>query len=99
MALATAMDGETSLKLQQITTKIYEVPNFQDITGQRITKVVKALGQIESTVIAMLKAVGHDVEASVLSQPREIRSDEDLMNGPQLPEQAVTQDDIDALFD
>ncbi|HJM51734.1 MAG TPA: hypothetical protein QGF63_18060 [Alphaproteobacteria bacterium] len=44
MALATAMDGETSLKLQQITTKIYEVPNFQDITGQRTTKVVKAAG-------------------------------------------------------
>ena len=97
--LADSMEGAAAIKLQEITTKIYEASNFQDITGQRITKVVKALGQIESTVIAMLKAVGHDVEASVLSQPREIRSDEDLMNGPQLPEQAVTQDDIDALFD
>ena len=38
------MDEETSLKHQQITSKIYEVPNFQDITGQRTTKVVKAAG-------------------------------------------------------
>ncbi len=98
--LAETMEGAAAIKLQEITTKIYEASNFQDITGQRITKVVKALSQIESTVITMLKAVGHDVEASsVLGKQREIRSDEDLMNGPQLPEEASTQDDIDALFD
>ena len=98
--LADSLEGEAALKLRAITTKIYEASNFQDITGQRITKVVKALSQIESTVITMLKAVGHDIEASsVLNQRREIRTDEDLMNGPQLPEQAATQDDIDALFD
>ena len=99
-SLAATVDGEVSRKLQEITTKIYEASNFQDITGQRITKVIKALSQIESTVIAMLQAVGHDVESSSgLDQRHEIRTDEDLMNGPQLPDQAASQDDIDALFD
>ena len=37
-------------KLQDATTRIYEACGFQDITGQRITKVVNTLKIIEAKV-------------------------------------------------
>ncbi len=39
--------------LRDISTKIYEASSFQDITGQRITKVVSALRHIEQKVIGL----------------------------------------------
>jgi len=37
------VQGEVADKLMEATTQIYEACGFQDITGQRITKVCKAL--------------------------------------------------------
>ena len=42
------LTGDASAQLMDVTIKIYEACGFQDITGQRITKVVKALNQIEA---------------------------------------------------
>src|SRR6195952_2701353 len=39
-ALGAGMNGADSARLQEATSKIYEACSFQDITGQRITKVV-----------------------------------------------------------
>jgi chemotaxis protein CheZ len=44
------LDGEPALALQHATTRIYEACSFQDITGQRITKIVTALHAIESRI-------------------------------------------------
>jgi chemotaxis protein CheZ len=38
-AVAGTLSGEPAAKLQDATTQIYEACSFQDITGQRITKV------------------------------------------------------------
>ena len=58
MALAGDVPSEVSTKLMDITTGIYEACNFQDITGQRITKVVTALQQIEGKVTFPLIHLG-----------------------------------------
>lgn len=50
---ATPEDAET---LQNAVTAIYEACSFQDITGQRITKVVRMLKSIEVRVDALVAA-------------------------------------------
>jgi chemotaxis protein CheZ len=79
---------------------IFEACNFQDITGQRIGKVVRTLDFIEERVIAMIQTWGaeafahlpHAVEVPVAEEAK-------LLNGPQLQGKAISQADIDALFD
>lgn len=90
-------------RLTEVTTSIYEACNFQDITGQRITKVVRALKHIEDRVEALVAAFGPEVKdalasaTAAASETTEL-TDEDLLNGPQLPERAHDQAAIDALF-
>ena len=83
---------------------------FQDITGQRTTKVVNTLRYIEQRVNTMIEIWGVDRIASAsetadlgeVSSHRKLgdtRPDAHLLNGPQLGGPEVSQDDIDALFD
>jgi len=98
------MDGEDSRKLMAATTRIYEACGFQDITGQRVTKVVKALTDIEERVDALVAAFGSEIEKVKAEQtgPEEKEekkdSDKDLIHGPQLPEDAKSQAEVDALL-
>lgn len=89
--------------IMDATTEIYEACGFQDITGQRITKVVKALKDIEEKIDGLVEAFGSEIEKYKNQAPKaakqsETPSDEDLLNGPQLQETAQTQDEIDALL-
>lgn len=80
--------------------EILEACNFQDITGQRITKVVNTLRYIEDRILAMISIWGVEAFADLpveVSDDRE--GDEALMNGPSLQNEGISQDDIDALFD
>jgi chemotaxis protein CheZ len=81
---------------------IFEACSFQDITGQRIGKVLEALGHIEKRLNRFAKAVnvrdsaeGPDPEEALRQARREVL----LLNGPQNEDIAIKQDDIDALFD
>jgi len=47
-------------KLMDATTHIYEACTFQDITGQRIGKVVTALKNIEERIDALVLTLGDD---------------------------------------
>jgi chemotaxis protein CheZ len=102
--LAVELSGEPAQTLTVITTAIYEACNFQDITGQRITKVVRALKHIEERIEALVTAFGPEVKVGEKSpeptadQPADATTDQDLLNGPQLPEKAPDQASIDALF-
>ncbi|MDE1570925.1 protein phosphatase CheZ [Aquabacter sp. P-9] len=87
-------------EIQANVIKTFEACNFQDITGQRIRKVVKLLVFIEQRVQRMTDIWGG---ADAVAQdagiiPRE--GDEALLNGPALAddENVVSQDDIDSLF-
>ncbi len=95
------LDGENSEKLMDATTRIYEACGFQDITGQRITKVVKTLKDIEVRVDALVAAFGSEIAKVKAEQPeREEKKDsnENLLHGPQLPEDAKSQAEVDALL-
>lgn len=100
--LAGQMPPEVSAKVVEAVTKVYEATSFQDITGQRISKVVNALQHIDTKVKALLEAFGSELkrpeEPPEAPVPAAERRDEDLMNGPQLPEDAQSQDEIDALL-
>jgi len=78
--------------------KIFEACNFQDLTGQRITKVVNTLRFIEERVDKMMSLWG-DLEAFVVKEQGE--EDGTMMHGPALEADTgvASQDDIDALFD
>ncbi len=103
--VAAEAPEEINQKLSELTTRIYEACNFQDITGQRITKVVRALKHIEDKVESLVKALGgeHVEAASADGQPPAFfthggEGEQELLNGPQTAGKANKQDDIDALF-
>ncbi len=81
-------------------TKIIEACSFQDITGQRITKVVNTIRFIEERILAMIEIWGAAAFADLpISQESNAEGDAGLMNGPQLANKGISQDDINALFD
>jgi chemotaxis protein CheZ len=94
-AVAEHLAGEPAAQLQDATTRIYEACGFQDITGQRITKVVNTLKIIETKVGQLVSTFGETrSEAGSPDGPAEAV----LLNGPQLPTVAMDQSDIDKLL-
>jgi chemotaxis protein CheZ len=79
--------------------RIFEACNFQDITGQRIDKVVRTLDFIEERVANMIQTWGSEAFIN-LPPPVEVaeNAEKQLLNGPQLEGKAISQADIDALF-
>jgi chemotaxis protein CheZ len=97
--LASDADKAIAEEINERVIEIFEACNFQDITGQRITKVVKTLTFIEERVSAMMLLRGAvPVESNSIPDGA---PDEDghLLNGPALEGDGASQDDIDALFD
>jgi chemotaxis protein CheZ len=92
--------GEMAAKLTGAITHIYEACSFQDITGQRITKVVATLKAIEEKVASIIAAFGGRADpgdaARVGRATPEVAPS--LLNGPQLPTAAMDQSDIDRLL-
>ncbi len=96
-AVSDAVTGEPAAKLQNAVTRIYEACSFQDITGQRITKVVTTLKVIEEKVAHIIATFGTSTDSHGRAA-NTITSDADLLNGPQLPAHAMDQSDIDKLM-
>ncbi len=97
--LAPALPAEAAATIAAAVTRIYEACNFQDITGQRITKVVTTLKYIDGKIDAMLAAFGEPAAAQkIVVPPPPVEDDRRLMNGPQLPANAINQDDVDAIL-
>ncbi|HAX90941.1 MAG TPA: chemotaxis protein CheZ [Rhodospirillaceae bacterium] len=100
-AIAGNCTPEVSEQLVDCTTRIFEACNFQDITGQRITKVVQTLKYIDSKVEALLKALGEEIHhegGEVQGGMSDKDIEKKLLNGPQLPQNAINQDEIDRLM-
>lgn len=85
--------------LMNEVTRIYEASSFQDITGQRITKVVRALQHIEKRIVALADACGDTATHSPPPPASERSGDAALLNGPQLAKTANSQSEIDRLFE
>jgi chemotaxis protein CheZ len=81
--------------------QIFESCNFQDLTGQRIAKVVATLKFIEAHIIKMMEIWG-GIEVLKEFTPAAIppREGDGFVNGPRLAGEAghASQDDIDAMF-
>jgi chemotaxis protein CheZ len=98
--VANAVPPEQAEALRGVTTRIYEACSFQDITGQRVTKVVKTLQTIDDRVTAIITAFGERAAVLPRAAPAPAPTGEAaLLNGPQLPGGGVDQASIDALFD
>ena len=80
---------------------IFEACSFQDITGQRISKVVEALGQLERRLGRFASAL-HVRDSAEARDPedaaRDARRESLMLDGPAAEGQGVVQDDIEKLF-
>ena len=108
--VADRVGGETAEAIVNATTQIYEACGFQDITGQRVSKVIAAMQEIEKKIDDLVGVFGDGDEQAREERRRareklrderrqEAITEGKLLEGPQLPEAAVSQDDIDSLFD
>ena len=86
--------------------KIFEACSFQDITGQRISKVVKTLNHVEDRVGKLIAILGvtSDKVASENAKPildpnPTVPTDEELLNGPALAGEGIDQGEVDSLLD
>ncbi len=79
--------------------KILEACNFQDISGQRVNKVIGTLRFVEERVLAMIDIWGIEAFEDLPADGLHAQDAAELMNGPQLGNVGITQADVDALFD
>ncbi len=89
-------------EIQAKVTQIYEACSFQDITGQRIRNVVATLQIIEQKIDKIMDTLSDTVGLKLSDEKYEkvisVDDEKSLLNGPQMPDKAVTQDDIDKLL-
>jgi chemotaxis regulatin CheY-phosphate phosphatase CheZ len=104
-ALRSGEDPLAALgEIENISIDIMTACSFQDITGQRTTKVVNTLKYLEQRVLSMIEIWGPSMGVEPSADPDaahrlqgDTRPDAHLLNGPQL-RGGVSQNDIDALF-
>lgn len=98
-------DPDQVMLLDQINTnvnKVFEACAFQDITGQRVNRVVRSITYVEERVNALIALFGEEQisEVEVVVPPGQKKSaDEALVTGPHAEGIGLSQDDIDKLFD
>ena len=84
--------------------EIFEASTFQDITGQRLTRIAESLRHIEYLLAATKAALG-DEEAADSAESMagsleqvEQRKVEYILHGPQEAGKANTQEEIDKIL-
>jgi len=92
-----------SEEIQERVVSIFEACNFQDLTGQRISKVMTTMKFIENHITVMMDIWGgvDAIKAHAAPTVDAREGDDRLLNGPKLDgdEGHASQNDIDALFD
>lgn len=98
------LDEENGQKITDVVINIYEACNFQDITGQRITKIVATLKHIEAELDKLVVLFGDEFRQGGTAEPAKPKAppaatpESPNLCGPQRPEQATTQAEIDELL-
>lgn len=85
--------------IQEIVTRIVAATNFQDLTGQRASKVRQTLEFVAQRVAQITEIWGEPAFEGMAPPPEDADPDRALLNGPQAAGEGLSQDDIDALFD
>ncbi|PCJ37009.1 MAG: hypothetical protein COA93_00810 [Alphaproteobacteria bacterium] len=80
--------------------QIFEACSFQDITGQRISKVVSTLQHVEDRVSKLINILGVADKPQENQEINKEEVDEDaaLLNGPALEGEGIDQSEIDDLL-
>lgn len=87
--------------VQEKMVVIFEACSFQDITGQRIAKVIETLQHIETRVTRFASAVGSSQGAAFVTDEERKSAERRqrlLLNGPQLDGEGIDQHMVDDLF-
>ena len=87
-------------EIDELATTIMLSCSFQDLTGQRTSKVVQALRYIEQRVNSMIQIWGVNASDArhAVDDTNDTRRDAHLLNGPAKDGEGVCQDDIDKLL-
>ena len=97
------MNADDLISIQECVIRIYQAATFQDITGQRITKVSRILGHIEERITKLADVMGMAGDdllqvAKVAEQTADVLDEKSLLNGPARAGEGISQSDIDAMF-
>jgi chemotaxis protein CheZ len=95
---APGIGGDKEKTIMDASIRIYDACTFQDITGQRIRKVITLLENIEARIGKLNGLFGTNGEPAPVANGNKPLTDKDLLNGPQLAANASSQAEIDALF-
>jgi chemotaxis protein CheZ len=77
--------------------RIFEACSFQDITGQRVNKVVETIQYVEERLNSLQNAWGPDL-GDAPAEEDGLDGEAALLNGPALEGEGVKQDDVDAIL-
>lgn len=85
-------DPELCDKVSERTMAAMENCTFQDITGQRVTKVVRSMKFVEERVNSMVELLGREtIEKLSKELPQEEKTEEEkLLEGPQMAGAAIS---------
>ncbi|MBI3443846.1 MAG: protein phosphatase CheZ [Magnetospirillum sp.] len=100
MALDNQPMAEIFNKVDDNVNAVFEACSFQDITGQRISKIVNSMKFVEERIKAIILTWGKDelTKVVVAIKKEEVDPDKALLHGPQLPGQGVSQEDVDRML-
>lgn len=93
---------EAAGRINDRVNEVFEACSFQDLTGQRISRLVKGLTFIEERVNAMIRVWGRDEISKVIDEVKQEQTekteDQRLLHGPQSESRAIDQSEVDKLF-
>lgn len=92
-------DEDSCDQLAARATDIYTACFFQDLTGQRTSKVFQVLRFLEKRVAAMIEIWGLDDLEVRANETEKERPDAHLLNGPARRGEAVHQADVDQMME
>lgn len=97
MAADTSEAETYQATVNDAVMRIFEACSFQDITGQRISKVVETLTYIERRAKELKSLL--DVEAHHYQENEApLSEDQELLRGPALEGEGIDQNEVDALM-
>lgn len=97
-ALAGTVSAKHAALLQDQTALIFEACSFQDITGQRIGKVVATLKMVETRVARIIGLASPRCRAPAPIAASYNPRRDPLLNGPQASHAAMDQEAVDRLL-
>jgi len=100
-SLKREQEKSLALDIQDNVLRIFEACNFQDLTGQRITKVLATLKFVEERIAHMIEIWGGIDAFKTFTAEAAAKADRSrTLHGPKLDgdEGHVSQDDVDAMF-